>query len=553
VLLVVLAAYVILLGLWPLSRLLIEALGRGPEGETLGLLREVAGSRAARLALGNTLAASGGSVVVATVLGTGLAFAVTLLNLRGRTALTFLALAPLLIPSQIMTLAWIELTGTSSPVLRVLGLAPEPGAPNPLYSGAGIAWLMGLEHAPLVFLAVRAALVNLPTDLVDAARVAGARAGRIVWRIVLPLAAPAVGAGALLAFAAAVGNFGVPALLGIPGRFPMLTTLIYQRLNGFGPAVIGQVAVLALVLILLAAAALLVQSLLARRAVPVDREGARLQPFLVGPARPVVEAVLWLMLAVLTLLPLLALLGTALSPALGVSLSLETATLANFERALGGDTVRRAFRNSFALSLAAATVSAAIAVTLAYLAQLRRARAAQALDALADAPFVVPGTVLALAYILVFLRPLPVIGVSIYGTAAILLLAYLARFLPLVLRPVGAAARGLDPALDEAAQVLGAGVGPRLLRIVAPLLAPAAVAGGVLVFLTAFNELTVSALLWSSGVETVGVMVFSLQSEGNSPEAAALSVASILLVLALALLLDRLGHSLPPSTLPWRS
>jgi len=188
-----------------------------------------------------------------------------------------------------------------------------------------------------------------------------------------------------------------------------------------------------------------------------------------------------------------------------------------------------------------------------HLAQLRRGRLARIVDALADAPFVVPGTVLALAYILVFLRPLPFVGVSIYGTAAILLLAYLARFLPLALRPVGAAARGLDPALDEAAQVLGAGTGPRLLRIAAPLLAPAAVAGGVLVFLTAFNELTVSALLWSSGVETVGVMVFSLQSEGNSPEAAALSVASILLVAALALLLDRLGRGLPSGTLPWRT
>lgn len=78
-------------------------------------------------------------------------------------------------------------------------------------------------------------------------------------------------------------------------------------------------------------------------------------------------------------------------------------------------------------------------------------------------------------------------------------------------------------------------------------------AGAVLVFLTAFNELTLSALLWSSGVETVGVMVFSLQAEGNSPEAAALSVTSILLVSALALLLDRLGRGLPAGTLPWRN
>ncbi|MDO5706601.1 MAG: ABC transporter permease subunit, partial [Paracoccus sp. (in: a-proteobacteria)] len=236
----------------------------------MGLLRETLSGTAFRRALGNTLMASAGSVVVSAVLGTALALATGLMRMPGRALASFLALSPLLIPSQIMALAWIELVGSTSPVLSPLGLAPAAGQRNPLYSGAGVAWLMGLEHMPLVFIAVRARLASVLLDLIEAARIAGAGTRRIVARIILPLVVPGIAAGGVLAFAAAVGNFGIPALLGIPGRFPVLTTLIYQRLNGFGPQVMGSVAAMAMVLVALAAGALLLrQIVLARMAVPI--------------------------------------------------------------------------------------------------------------------------------------------------------------------------------------------------------------------------------------------------------------------------------------------
>lgn len=548
-----LALYVVALGVWPLGRLFMEALGPGERGHAFGLLAEAWSSRAVHRAFWNTLSASLGSVAVSTCLGVPLALAVSLLRLRSSVALTFLILTPLLIPSQIMALAWIELMGSSSPILAPLGLAPAPGETNPLYSAGGIVWLMGIEHMPLIFLAVRANLTAIPEELAEAARIGGAGAGRIVGRVLLPLTLPAAVGGAGLAFAASVGNFGVPALLGIPGRYSMLTTLIYRRLNGFGPSVIGEVAVLALLLVALAGLALVLRLLVLRRAVPIDRGSRPLVPFSAGPWRRPIEAGLWTVVALLSVVPLMALLGTALSPAVGVRLGLDTITLAGFGSTLmESATVRRAFVNSALLSLGAAAVSALAALALAYLAGLRRLTLARHLLWLADAPFVVPGTVLALAYILVFLPPLPLIGVSIYGTAAILLLAYLARFLPLAVAPVHTAIAALDPGLDEVGRILGAGAFRRIARIVAPLAAPAATAGAILVFMTAFNELTVSALLWSSGVETVGVMVFSLQYEGNSTAAAALAVASIAFVLTLALTVDRLGRRLPPGTLPWR-
>lgn len=551
VLTALLAFWVMAVSIWPLGRLFLEALAPGKTGTALGLMTEVLAARSTGRAFWNTLIAAGGSVLISAGLGVALAIVTGLLPLRGRVAMTFLILSPLLIPSQTMALAWIELTGANSPILGPLGLAPPPGHTNPIYSGAGVALLMGIEHMPLVFIATRAALGAIPADLVEAARIAGAGWSRILTRIVLPLVAPSALAGSVLAFAAAVGNFGVPALLGIPGRFPVLTTQIYQRLNGFGPSVAGQVAVLALLLVALALAALALRALIVRRLSAPLPAGAPLAPIEAGRLRPVIEAGVWAILILVAVLPMLALLATALSPALGVGLSARTITFANFTEVLANPAAVRAFGTSLQLAVVAAAICCLVALPFAFLAVVRKSRLIGLLDWFVDAPWVVPGTVVALAMILAFLRPLPLIG-SIYGSFAILLVAYLARFLPLVLRPVIAAAEALEPALDEAGRIVGAGLWNRVVSILAPGVAPAMAAGALLLMLTAVNELTLSALLWSSGNETIGVMIFALQYEGNSTAAAAMAVLSVALVLLLVLTLDRFADRLPAGTLPWR-
>jgi iron(III) transport system permease protein len=160
--------------------------------------------------------------------------------------------------------------------------------------------------------------------------------------------------------------------------------------------------------------------------------------------------------------------------------------------------------------------------------------------------------VLSIACILLFLKPLPVLGLSIYNTVWILLVAYLARFLVLGLRPVISGYHQMDRAIEEAAQVAGAGFLRRLVTIILPVVAPVAAAGAILVFLTAFNELTLSALLWSSGAETLGVVVFSFEQGGESTAAAAISVLTILVTIGLALSTLLFHQKLPQGVLPWR-
>src|SRR6476469_10056936 len=110
----------------------------------------------------------------------------------------FCFMMPLMIAPQVTALAWINLLGPNSTLLRALGLAPAPGSPHPLYGPGGIVLLLGIEQAPVVFLAVRAGLRALPRDLVEAAQASGAAPWRIVRTIVLPLAGPSVAAGGML-------------------------------------------------------------------------------------------------------------------------------------------------------------------------------------------------------------------------------------------------------------------------------------------------------------------------------------------------------------------
>ena len=554
-LLAVLTVYIVVLGLWPLARLFVEALLPAAGGDVLGVLLGQWQSPATHRALINTLESSVLATLLSVAIGTTAAFALTLTDVRGKAALTFVALLPLLVPSQITALAWIELTGAGSPILGPLGLAPAPGATNPLYSKWGIVLVMGIESSTLVFLAVRAGLRNVPRDLVEAARLGGAHPLRVTSAVIMPLAMPAILAGTALAFVTSIGNFGIPAMLGIPGRYTVLTTLIYQRLQGFGPRVLGEVAALALILALLAAAGLVLRALLVRRGgFAADGAGAPLRPFRLGRGRVLMELVLWLALVAIAVLPLLALLASSLAPALGVPLRPDTVTLANYRFALfEQESTLRAFVNSFFLASAAAFICAVVAVPLAYLTTLRKNPAARVLDILADAPYAVPGTVLAIAIIIVFLPPLPFTDISLYGTLGIILVAYLARFLALALRPTVAGMELVSKNLDEAAQIAGAGVLRRLRSVILPAVAPSAAAGALLIFMTAFNELTVSVLLWSTGHETLGVAVFFLHYEGNSPAAAAVATISIVVTLVLAMLTSLMARNLPEGVVPWRA
>ncbi len=541
----------ITLTLSPVLRLFVEGIS---DDGGLELFFEVLGEKSTLKALKHSLITAGLGTLVSLLIGGSFAFLVALSDLRAKAALVFCLMIPMMIPPQITALSWTQIMGPSSVLLKTLGIAPPLGAPQPLYSPEGIILLLGIQHTSIIFLTLRAGLRAIPQDVVEAARISGAKGVRIWWQIVLPLTLPSLVAGVAITFVTALGNFGIPAMLGIPAGYSTLPTLIYQKLAGLGTSVLAEVSVLAILIGCVAVAGILVQRFFqSRQVVHLVGSSARPLALPLGRARLPVEITLWLIVVAILVLPMMGLLATSLVPAYGVSLSLDTISFAGWHEALLRQPVTaRAFFNSFALATGAALMLMVICLPLAWLMQRNPTRLGRLFDSLLDLPYALPGVVLAIAMILLLIK-LPFTEMTLYGTIWIIFLAYLARFFSVMFRPVQASLSQLDPAMNEAAQSVGASLFQRLRDVILPLSAPAAAAGAILVFLTAFNELTVSALLWSSGTETLGVVIFNLDDSGETVMASAVAMSIVLVVMVLMGVIQLSARHLPKGVVPWQT
>ncbi|MEE1654647.1 iron ABC transporter permease [Microvirga sp. CF3062] len=546
------ALAVVIFDVLPAGRLLLTALAPGGVFDPDKALAALA-SRSAIRATWATLETAFFSTLLALPLGTLMALVLGITDIRRRRITSFLFVLSLMISPQVIALAFLHLAGPASPILNTLGLAPEAGSINPMLGRLGIILVLGLHHAPLVYVIMSAGLKRIPLAVVEAARIDGSPPLKVVTDHLLPLLRPHLMSAGLLAFVAGIGNFGIPALLGAPVNYLTLPVLIYRRLSSFGTGILGDMAALGLLVAVIAIVCVAASQILTRRGEVLLEEDAPLQPFWkLGRAGAAVEVLVGMVIAVTLILPMLSLFTAALVPSYGMPLTLSTLTLDNFVEVLARqDVTIRAFLNSLLYAGGAACLLACFAIPMAYGLVRLMGPMRIAATALLEISYVLPGIVLAIACILLFLKPLPLVGVSLYGTPWIIVFAYLARFLALVLKPVLAGMVQVDMAQEEAAALDGARIMRRLMDVILPSLLPAAVAGGLMAFLLAFSELTVSALLWSAGTETIGVVLYNLEEAGLASQASAVAIVIVAVVTLAMLGLNALGQYLPAGTLPW--
>jgi iron(III) transport system permease protein len=244
-----------------------------------------------------------------------------------------------------------------------------------------------------------------------------------------------------------------------------------------------------------------------------------------------------LLVLVTVIAPTAAILLNSLLRAVGLPLQLETLSLRHYQELIFGvPKVRRAVVNSLLLAAGSATIIALFSVVVAYLLVRLRIRGGQVLEGLIIVPYAIPGTVVALAMILAFLRPLPLVEFSLYNTIWIILLAYITRFLAFGVRSTSAAFEQIDESLEEAARISGAGLVASIKDITVPLIKSGVFAGWFLAFIPALTELTLSILLFSVGNETLGVVVFGLHQEGKVGLTAALAFMVMIIVVVMNVL-----------------
>jgi iron(III) transport system permease protein len=247
------------------------------------------------------------------------------------------------------------------------------------------------------------------------------------------------------------------------------------------------------------------------------------------------------MVFVTSIAPVLAILVTSLIRAYGLPPTLDNLTLENFSQVLFMNAAaRRGLVNSLFLAAASATMIAFLGAFIAYILVRTRVRGRVVLDFLAAMPYAVPGTVVALAMILAWLKPLPFTRIVLYNTIWILLIAYVARYLTFGVRSASGSLQQVHPSLEEAARICGANWLQAFRDVLLPLITPGLFAGWFLVFMPSLRELTVSVLLWSAGNETVGVMVFNLQEEGHITLCAALAMLMLAVLLTANVVTRRL-------------
>ncbi|MDN4602919.1 iron ABC transporter permease [Paenibacillus sp. F6_3S_P_1C] len=527
------AAAVLIFFVYPILKLVLLSF-QGEQGLTLSHYSELLQQDRFWSTLRNTVFIVTGSTVLSLVLGTTLAWIVAYTDIRNKSALHMGILLCFILPSYVLTLSWSSFTGSQGWLAGVLQWIHPGLAPWSMYSLGGIVFVMGIHHFPLVYMFTLDVLRKIPRDLEWAARAGGAGRMEVFRRITLPLALPGLTAGGLLVFLASLDNFGIPAFLGTPVNISVLSTLIYEEIIGFGPSAFARGASLSVLLGAAAIVGSLLQWILLRKNHASDTMQPDLAPrYALGRMRKPLTLAIWSGLLLITIVPLSSMFSMSFKRAYGLGLTRANMTLDNYRYILfENERVWQAIQNSLVLALVTMLACLIIGSGFAYI-RVRKPNRFNKMAELATAvPYTLPGIVFALSMILVWMEPIPGWNPGIYGTMTILFIAYICRFLILQIRSSVTSFMQLDSSMEEAARISGAGFWRKWTSVLLPLLLPGILTGGMLVFLTALTELTVSALLYSSGSQTIGVTIFSFEQAGDTLYSTALSSLIVALIAA---------------------
>jgi len=480
-------------------------------------------------ALWGSLWISAASVALSALIGVPLAFIFERYDFPGRKLLGALIALPAVMPPLVGVIAFLFLYGETGFVARgIQALTGSRDTPWRLQGAGAILLVHAYSMYVYFYLFTRAGLARLDASVLEAAASLGAGTWETFRRVTLPLLKPALVGASLLTFMTALASFSAPYLFG--GGFRVMTTqIVATRLN-------GDIATA-----MLETAALTVVALIGFAVVQLSEGDASVAAVGKGtpPALRTIESPLARRLATLTgwvfavvlLLPHATLVLISLVP-------VNTWTTQTLPPVLSGVNYRRLFSeaerlrpmvNSLWMAGVATAAALAVAVWAGHLVVRRRARLRGAIETLLALPWAVPGTVLALALATLFSVRQPLAGrFVLVGTALILPLAYFVRNLPLTGRALLAGFRQLDPALDEAAQSLGAGRWQRLWRVTLPLLRPALAAGGALAFVTALGDFVSSILLYTYATRPISIDILSSLRVSELGVAAAFGVVLML-------------------------
>src|ERR671923_1024968 len=474
--------------------------------------------------LGNSLIFSVGSAGLALDYGTLLAWLADRINAPFRKLAYISAYVSFAIPGIIKVVGWIMLLGPKAGILNTAVVAIKGSPLLNIFSLAGMILVESFLWIPIVFLLMSTPFRAMDPSLEEAATTAGSSGWQVFRRVTFPLAVPSVLAVLILTVIRSLEAFEIPALIGIPAGIEVLTTKIYLQIKGGLIPKYGEASAYSIILIALVALGLYPYYRITSKTYKFTTiSGKAFRPNRIDLGRwRWLGGGLMLVLPLLQCLPIAAIAWSSFLPFAQVPSrrALSLLTFNNYVTAFNDSGISRSIFNSLTVSMTAATVAVVITFCAAWLIVRASMKARWVLDQMAMLPLVFPGIVMGIAILKMYLMlPIPV-----YGTIWILVLAFIARYLPYGIRFSHSALLSLHKELEEGALASGASWLQMVRHVVVPLIMPALLAGWIYIFLITFKELSIALLLYSPGSQVVAVTIWELWDNGHVGELAAFSL-----------------------------
>lgn len=494
------------------------------------------------LVSGGTLEALRNSLVVgilgsavAVAIGGALAWLAARTDVPLRSLVSISGVVPIFIPSLVGAVAWSQL---ASPDIGYLSLASDAMGigwhPN-VESLPGMVFVFATYNVPYAFIFINNALGLMNAELEEAAAVHGAGKLRVALGTSIPLAKPALLSAALLIFVLIIEDFPISMILGFGNGVQTLSSRVYILMSQAPPRANVASALGVLLLVLTIALVVLQRRLLRGQSfATVTGKGLKGTPVRLGRWRWPAVAFVALYLFVAAVLPMAALLVAALrtqlfTPDFGALFDTASISTATLRDSLADADVQAAAINTIIVGALTAVLGIALCYFLAHVVHTRAGSGlAKVISTLAVLPAAVPGVVLGLGMLWAF-TSVPML----YGTLVILVLAFVARFIPQGISNMSSAMERIHPDLEESATVSGAGRFRATMWVTFPLLRASVFSTGLLMFVLSMRELSASIFLYTPQTKTLSIEVFNLWSNGSTGAVAAISLVYSLFLLVI--------------------
>jgi iron(III) transport system permease protein len=539
---VVIVLVLLVLVLLPMAWLAVTSIRAESGGVTLANYRQLVGDASFLRPLFTTLWTSAAVGALCLLFAAPMGWLVSRSDLPGKRALRLLILASFATPPFLGAFAWVLLGGPNAGLINqwyyaLFGLKPFEASPLiNIFSAGGMVFVMALYTFPYVFTFIANGLDVIPSELEEASSILGAPAWRTALDVTFPLVLPALLAGFLVAFLQAMTLFGPPAILALPARIDTMTTKIWSLFQF--PPQLGLAAAASVPLLVVAIALLRTQTLLmGRRGYSIigGKSGAIISRQLGAWKLPAL-ALFAVVLGCSILLPYGVLLRTAFVRNWSAPAGLANLTLDNWRFVfIEFSQTRLALINTFTLGVTAATAGTVLATVIGYLGIRRLVWGHSALGFLATAPVAIPGIVLAVGLFLAYTHP----PLMLYGTLAIIFLAYVTKEMPVGYQQIRAALTAVHPELEDASRIFGATRLRALRDVTAPLIRNGVIATWILIFLGSIRELSATILLFTARTKTISVTMFDLRESNDWGPIAVLSITMLLITFTMIALVTR--------------